>query len=335
MSTISPAPRYSIPYRTEYIQIAGTPMGAVLFQQLEYWSARYKSGFYKFLGIPKKFHAQYRAKDSWTEELGISEKVFRKAFDKIGIRYASKSDYSATEQPFIRDGQEFCFCSYYDKISHITYYRRNHAFANRVLAELLNESPEDTPEATNHAELPIGPLPNSPKDSSSLYTETTSENNNNTPAVEIPVIEAPAIIPPAETPVVKSTENNVLSANDSHFRCLNRYEVPAAQKMLQAIDLTNQQAVLQVLKMTLKKSTIKNKLGYLKALVKSVQSQSFMPPKFDKPKRRKPVESPEPDMRGFDVEASVRDLKAVHNRRKQKCREQSVSARQFFQSFKK
>jgi len=335
MSTISPAPRYSIPYRIEYIQIAGSPIGALLFQQLEYWSARYKSGFYKFLGIPKIFHSHYRAKDSWTEELGISEKVFRKTFDKIGIRYASKSDYSATENPFIRDGQEFCFCSYYDKISHITYYRRNHAFANRLLAELGNESPQDTPEATNHDELPLSPLPNSPKDSSSLYTDTTSENNNNTPAVEIPIIEAVEIMQAAEPTTVKSPENNVLSANDVHFRCLSRYEVPAAQKMLQVIDLTSQQAVLHVLQMTLKKSAIKNKLGYLNSLVKSVQNQSFTPPKSSKPKEGKHIDSHYPDMRGFDVEASVRKLKAGHQQQQKKRSVKSGVAKDFFQAHRK
>jgi len=176
MSTSTVMPHYSIPYRKEFVPIAGSPIGAVLFQQLEYWSSLYKSGFYKFLGIPKKFHPKYRAKDSWTEELAISEKVFRRCFDKIGIRYNSKSFYLATENPFLRDGQEFYFCSYYDKISHITYYRRNHAFANRLLAELSGKSVEKPPEVTEDAELPIGPLANSPTGSCSRANASKSSS---------------------------------------------------------------------------------------------------------------------------------------------------------------
>jgi len=91
----------SIPYRPCFQEITGNMTTAIVLQQLEYWSSRYRAGFYKFLSIPAKHHPSYRCNDSWTEELKISAKVFRRAFDKISVRHRSKGDYLAAENPFL------------------------------------------------------------------------------------------------------------------------------------------------------------------------------------------------------------------------------------------
>jgi len=128
-------PNYSIsiPYRPCWQKITGNITTAIVLKQLEYWSSRYRAGFYKFLSIPTKPHPSYRSNDSWTEELQISAKVFRRAFDKIGVRHRCKGDYLAAENPFLNaEGKEMYFCSYYDKPSHMTYYFRNHPLTPRL-----------------------------------------------------------------------------------------------------------------------------------------------------------------------------------------------------------
>jgi len=71
----------------------GSATSTLIIGKLEFWFAnpKYKEGFYKF--VEPCAHPLYREGDSWSEELGISRKIFAKAFDLIGVRYKSKSAY--------------------------------------------------------------------------------------------------------------------------------------------------------------------------------------------------------------------------------------------------
>ena len=112
--------RNTIPYVKELHSIAGGVLGCLVMQQLDYWFEGHPEGFYKFL--EPSDHPAYKDGDSWTEELGMSRHEFRTAFDKIGIRYKSKSDFDKAVDKF----QGLFYCSYVDRRSNLTYYFRNH-----------------------------------------------------------------------------------------------------------------------------------------------------------------------------------------------------------------
>ena len=130
--------RNTIPYVKELHAIAGGVLGCLVMQQLDYWFEGHPEGFYKFL-MPSD-HPAYKIGDSWTEELGMSVDEFRTAFDKIGIRYKSKSEFDKAEDKF----QGKFYCSYVDRRSNLTYYFRNHDLVDAALDELLSKTDSKT-----------------------------------------------------------------------------------------------------------------------------------------------------------------------------------------------
>lgn len=126
--------RNTIPYVKELHSIAGGVLGCLVMQQLDYWFENHPEGFYKFL-LPSE-HPAYKDGDSWTEELGMSVDEFRTAFDKIGHRYKSKSEFDKAEDKF----QGKYYCSYVDRRSNLTYYFRNHDLVDAALDELLSRT---------------------------------------------------------------------------------------------------------------------------------------------------------------------------------------------------
>ena len=125
--------RNTIPYVKELHPIAGGVLGCLVMQQLDYWFEGHPEGYYKFL-MPSD-HPAYKVGDSWTEELGMSKDEFRTAFDKIGIRYKSKSEFDQAVDKF----QDKFYCSYVDRRSNLTYYFRNHDLVDTALDELLSK----------------------------------------------------------------------------------------------------------------------------------------------------------------------------------------------------
>ena len=92
--------RDSIPYVKELRPLTKSIASAVLMQQLDYWFYTYPDKFYKFMTTPDVPTSDYKEGDSWEEELGISTDEFRIAFDNIGIRYKSKTEYVAAPIKF-------------------------------------------------------------------------------------------------------------------------------------------------------------------------------------------------------------------------------------------
>ncbi len=126
--------RNTIPYVKELHPIAGSVLGCLVMQQLDYWFEGHPEGYYKFL-MPSD-HPAYKDGDSWTEELGMSVDEFRTAFDKIGLRYKSKSEFDKAEDKFLGK----FYCSYVDRRSNLTYYFRNHDLVDAALDELLSKT---------------------------------------------------------------------------------------------------------------------------------------------------------------------------------------------------
>ena len=65
----------------------------------------------------------------------MSKDEFRTAFDKIGMRYKSKSEFDQAVDKF----QGRFYCSYVDRRSNLTYYFRNHELVDAALDGLLSK----------------------------------------------------------------------------------------------------------------------------------------------------------------------------------------------------
>ena len=133
MSDSSSQP-YSAPYFIKYNPTLRAEFGSqnavLLFDRLEYWFSKKKNEFYKF--IEPCDHPLCRAGDTWTEELGFSKKVVRTAFDKIGIRYKSKTEFEKEDNPF--KGKLFAY--YQDRQTKKTIFVRNNSLLDNLYARL-------------------------------------------------------------------------------------------------------------------------------------------------------------------------------------------------------
>ena len=110
-----------IPYNPILRKLTGSVTSAILMQQLEYWFSVMGGPFYKYMTMPEGEYTRGNRNSNWADELEFSEDEFRTAFDKIGIRYRSKKAFNEAPDKF----QGKMYLSYYEKTSHLTYYRRN------------------------------------------------------------------------------------------------------------------------------------------------------------------------------------------------------------------
>lgn len=189
----------AIPYVKELRPHTKSIASTVLMQQLDYWFTHYPEKFYKFMTKPDTPIDGYKDGDSWEEELGISVDEFRTAFDNIGVRYKSKTEYESAPDKF----QGKFYCSYYDRLTRRTWYFRNHNLVDSVLDGLtaiktkkqIRQEKSNLPEVDNPnfgklatpisrsgqpQSLEVGD-PNLYKLAtpiSNLYTEITTENTS-------------------------------------------------------------------------------------------------------------------------------------------------------------
>lgn len=129
----------SVPYIKELRSIAGSIAACIVMQQLDFWFARHAGGFYKFLEAAEN-HEAYRVGDSWCEELGVTADEFRTAFDKLAVRYTSRTAFEAARDA----GDVFAgryYCSFFDKRRGLTYYLRNHEVVDAALDRLFASTP--------------------------------------------------------------------------------------------------------------------------------------------------------------------------------------------------
>lgn len=201
--------RDTIPYVKELRTTAGLVTACILWQQLDYWFAMpdHTDGFYKFL--EPSSHSNYKIGDSWIEELAFSKDEFRAAFDKIGIRYQSKTAYMREPDPF---SSKF-FCSYHDKIKGLTFYFRNHDLVDSTLDDIfvVNRQSQSTVNRQSQS-TEIG-KPNSRRSTIPIPiidTETTAEITTETSSSEM--------TPPSKPP------RKLIHHPDLFARCWKGYE---------------------------------------------------------------------------------------------------------------
>ena len=141
--------RNSIPYIKELRPLTKSIAGAIIMQQLDYWFNTSPNGFYKFLEPCQ--HDKCREGDSWCEEIGCTPDEFRAAFDKIGVRYKSKTEYSAAGET---KSKGMLYCSFFDKVKGETWYFRNHDLVDDLLDEIISREPVKASPGNGKSHLP-------------------------------------------------------------------------------------------------------------------------------------------------------------------------------------
>lgn len=119
MSTTMNHGAYYIKYYPNLSKQLGNQNTVLILDRLEYWFTKYQEGFYKFLEPCN--HPCYRSGDSWEEEVGLTRRLFNKAFDLIGVRYKSKTAFLDATDPF----QGKPYASYHDRKTNRTHFVRN------------------------------------------------------------------------------------------------------------------------------------------------------------------------------------------------------------------
>jgi hypothetical protein len=141
-----------IPYRPDLRKFCGSISATVLFQQLLFrFRKRDCKPFYKFMK-PSPDHNAYQQGDSWAEEIEISAEEFRTAFDKIGMRYPTKSAFYKKSDPF--EGK--FFASYVDKRTNMTWYFVNLAAVNAIVDTLIPPKVQQSPKSKS--KKPVVPI---------------------------------------------------------------------------------------------------------------------------------------------------------------------------------
>jgi hypothetical protein len=135
----------------------------LIVSQLDYWFSKMGNKFYKFIE-PSSNQRSYKEGDSWTEELCVSRKTFTRAFDKIGIRYKSKSSFRESQDKF----QGKAYASYYDRQTKQTVFLKNTEIA-----------PSTFKCVEKNSEIPNPVLEKNPLSNKASYsTEKLSQNTN-------------------------------------------------------------------------------------------------------------------------------------------------------------
>lgn len=244
--------RNVIPYVKELRRFTDSVVGCILMQQLDYWFERDPSGFYKFLEPSE--HPKYVSGQSWQEEIGVSVAEFRTAFDRIGTRWKSKTEFEQATDKF----KGKLYASYQDKRANLTFYFRNHKLVDAALDQLfvdLNSSPEvsrglgvkmalieeDKRQSTGNAETqstgdaetqsPVDVETKSPEMQKLNLQEIKNQQLNNTEITNTEITQK--LLQPSESEAVICT-----SSNNSiiYPKGLNAAEIKSLQMIMQDLN---------------------------------------------------------------------------------------------------
>jgi hypothetical protein len=127
-------------------RLTGNIVTTLLFCRLEQLFMRSGGApFTKFIE-PAPNRSLYKPGDSWVEELQITDDHFRASFDRIGVRFRSRTSYQAAAaegRQFVGDdGSTRFYASYTDRgpgRQDLTYYIRNARKINAALRRLQQQ----------------------------------------------------------------------------------------------------------------------------------------------------------------------------------------------------
>jgi len=143
-----------IPFDPKLTTITRSVTATLVSSRLEQLFARTGGAtFTKFLA-PAPGHSLYKPGEAWTENLHIAPEIFRTAFDRIGVRFKSRTAYEAAvaegRQVVGTDGRTRFFASYTDRGPGVDPLRPQRAEDQRrdAPAAATSLSNEKTPAAT-------------------------------------------------------------------------------------------------------------------------------------------------------------------------------------------
>ncbi|MDD4977296.1 MAG: hypothetical protein PHI29_01545 [Gallionella sp.] len=246
--------RNIIPYIRELQPLAGSTSGCILMQQLDYWFHRHPNGFWKFL--EPSSHQKYKQGDSWTEELGISCAEFRTAFDRIGTRHKSKSEFDLATDKF---AGKF-YCSYLDRRENLTFYFRNDSLLDEALDNIISDKQCNTVN----------------KESSFTVNKesgfTANEKNQSTEMKKVNLQEIEKVDVDITNTTSHTLQQLVIPSQ------LGSEELKTVFTLLKQVPVARHQELLDELQGAIVTSSIrKGKIQFFRSLVKSVQLGGFVP----------------------------------------------------------
>lgn len=121
--------RKIIGYRPKLNALTGSMSATILLGQIMYWAEHSGNPFYKFM--QPCLHAQYRAGDSWCEELGITRHEYDGAIRRIGQKLSKGISPAADALVW-----------YWTDMNRLTWYQVNWAFVNQMIADVYAVMPE-------------------------------------------------------------------------------------------------------------------------------------------------------------------------------------------------
>lgn len=215
-------------YVPELMQImdSGDEKSCLMMAQIEYWFGKQPNGFYKFMTPPNSENPFYKEGDSWTEEMGMSKDKINNALRPICIQYKSFTEYKNEEDKF----KGRYYCSYYHKLSHRTYYFRNHNLTNEALKSisLENKSSIFAKKHSSHSDkvenYVSGEVVNGfteIKNDEIVYTENRTKNNTDTIQREFPALTTDEIITKEVNGVYEKVEVKEYSDSSTSDLLLN------------------------------------------------------------------------------------------------------------------
>lgn len=247
--------RNIIPYIRELQPLAGSTSGCILMQQLDFWFHRHPNGFWKFL--EPSAHQKYKQGDSWTEELGISPSEFRTAFDRIGTRHKSKSEFDLAANKF---AGKF-YCSYLDRRENLTFYFRNDTLLDDALDNIINNKQRNTV---------------SRESSFTVTKESGFTANEETQPPELKKVNSQEIEKVHFD--ITNTTSQILQQQLAIPSQLQQEEIKTVINLLKQVPAARHQELLDELQGAIATNSIKKgKIPLFRSLVKSVQLGNFVP----------------------------------------------------------
>lgn len=247
--------RNIIPYVRELQPLAGSTSGCILMQQLDFWFQRHPIGFWKFL--EPSTHQKYKQGDSWTEELGISSSEFRTAFDRIGTRHKSKSEFDLATDKF---AGKF-YCSYLDRRENLTFYFRNDTLLDAALDNIINNKQCNT--VTKESSFTVTKESAFTANEETQFTELKKVNSQEIEKVHFDIT---------------NTTSQILQQQLAIPSQLQKEEIETVFILLKQVPAERHQELLDELEGAIVTSSIrKGKIQFFRSLVKSVLSGGFVP----------------------------------------------------------
>lgn len=190
--------RKKITYRPSFAKITGSVLGAILLQQVLYWTEEKGGQFYKFMQPCE--HPKYKEGDSWSEELVFTRYELKAAFKAIGTKSTagvSKKELMSVKEPdFDEKGvlkNATNLVIYWTDSSRITWFWLNTELLGKAVSQhYLGKSTKQNYLEKSQDNITYKMPDYNITSSSEITSKTTAESNTPIPPAPIPDIQKQA-----------------------------------------------------------------------------------------------------------------------------------------------